>query len=75
MVPALSSSKKPKVGRISTLTLFGFETPSSDDNHATDITMDGQDPVVPGVAKMTLIIPKGGSEVAFFLEFEFVWFP
>ena len=72
MVLALSSSEKPKVGWISTLALFGSETPSSDDNRATDITLEGQDPVFPRAAKMTLIVPKGGLEVAFFLEFEFV---
>ena len=72
MVSVLSSSEKPKVGWISTLALFGFETPSLDDNRATDITLEGQDPVLLEAAKMILIIPKGGPEVAFFLEFEFV---
>ena len=75
MIPALSLSEKPKVGWISTLTLFGSKLPSSADNRATDITLEGQDPVLPRAAKMTLIVPKGDLEGAFFLEFEFVWFP
>ena len=73
MVPALSLSEKPKVGCFSILALFVSETPSSDDNRATNITLEGQDPVLPRAAKMTLIVPKGGPKVAFFLEFEFVW--
>ena len=35
---------------------------SPEDRRATDITLDGQDPVLPDAAKMTLIVPKGGHE-------------
>ena len=35
---------------------------SSEDNRATDIILDGHDPVLLGAAKITLIIPKGGLE-------------
>ena len=33
---------------------------SPKDRRVTDITLDGHDPVLPGVANMTLIVPKGG---------------
>ena len=36
---------------------------SLEDRQATDITLDGHDPVLPGAAKITLIVPKGGLEV------------
>ena len=32
----------------------------SEDMRATDITLDGLDPVLLGAAKITLIVPKGG---------------
>ena len=35
---------------------------SPEDRRATDITLDGQDPILPGAAKMTLIVLKGGLE-------------
>ena len=35
---------------------------SPEDKRAMDITLDGQDPVLLGAAKMTLIVPKGGLE-------------
>ena len=35
---------------------------SSEDRQATDITLDGHDPVLPGAAKITLIIPKRSLE-------------
>ena len=34
----------------------------SEDRQATDITLDGHDPVLLGAAKITLIVPKGGLE-------------
>ena len=34
----------------------------SEDRRATDITLDGHDPVLPGVAKITLIVLKEGLE-------------
>ena len=40
-----------------------------------DITLDGQDPVLPGAAKMTLIIPKGGLEETSLRVSEFAWLP
>ena len=43
----------------STLALFGFELMPSKDRRATDITLDGHDFVLPGAAKITLIVPKG----------------
>ena len=35
---------------------------SSEDKRATNITLDGHDPVLPGVAKIKLIVPRGGLE-------------
>ena len=35
---------------------------SPEDRRATDIILDGHDLVLPGAAKMTLIVPKGGLE-------------
>ena len=43
----------------STLALFGSRLVSSEDKRATDITLDGYDPVLPSVAKITLIAPRG----------------
>ena len=48
---------------------------SSEDRRATDITLDGQDLVLPGAAKMTLINPKGGLEGTSFRDSEFAWLP
>ena len=35
---------------------------SPKDRQDTDITLDGHNPVLPGAAKITLIVPKGGLE-------------
>ena len=35
---------------------------SPEDRRATDIILDGYDPVLPGAAKITLIVPNGGLE-------------
>ena len=35
---------------------------SSEDRRAIDITLDGHDLVLPGAAKITLIVPRGGIE-------------
>ena len=62
MVPILSSFEKLSAGWISTLALFGSELESLADSRATDITLEGQNPVLPRVANMTFIVPKGGLE-------------
>ena len=33
---------------------------SAENRRATDITLDGHDPVLPGAANMTSIVPKRG---------------
>ena len=38
---------------------------SPEDSQATDITLDMRDLIRPGVAKITLIVPKGGLEGTF----------
>ena len=46
----------------STLALFKSELVSPEDRRVIDIILDGHDLVLPGVAKITLIVPKGGLE-------------
>ena len=48
---------------------------SPEDRRAADITLDGDDPVLPGAAKMTLIVPKGGLEGISLRDLEFAWLP
>ena len=60
-VPILSSSEKLKAGRTSTLLLFGLGVKSSVNGRSMDIALDGKEPVLPGVAKITLMVPSWGS--------------
>ena len=46
----------------STLPLFGPELMCSASSRATDITLEGREPVLPGAVKMTLMTPIGGLE-------------
>ena len=48
---------------------------SPEDRQATDITLDGQDPVLPDAIKMTLIVPKGGLEGISLQDSELAWLP
>ena len=48
---------------------------SPEDRLATDIILDGQNPVFPGVAKMTLIISKGGLEETSLQDLDLAWLP
>ena len=48
---------------------------SLEDRRATEITLDGQDLVFPGAAKMTLIVPKGGLEETSLRDSELAWLP
>jgi len=64
MVPILSSSEKSNTGWISTKAFFDSKLMSSEDSRATDITLEGQELVLLGAAKMTFIVPKGGLEEA-----------
>ena len=75
MVPILSSSEKPITNGHSTLALFGSWLVSPEDRRATDITLNGHDPVLPGAAKITLIIPKGGLEGMSLWDPELAWSP
>ena len=72
MVPSLSSSKKPNTNGTFILTLFGIELEPSSEQQDTDIILEGQDPVLPGAANMTFIVLRGGLEVAFPWNAEFV---
>ena len=64
MVPFLSSFEKLSAGWTSILALFGTELESSAIILVTDITLEGQEPVLLGAAKMTLIVPNGGLDEA-----------
>ena len=46
----------------STLAFFGSSLVSPEDRWATDIILDGHDPILPGALKITSIVPKGGLE-------------
>ena len=54
----LFSFENPKIDWISILAFFSLELESLVGSQATDITLDGEDPVLPRAAKMTLIIPR-----------------
>ena len=60
-------------GWILTLALFGPKFKSSVDSRVTGIILEGQDPVLPGAAKMTFILPKGGLKEASLRGSEPVW--
>ena len=46
-----------------------------EDRQATDITLDGHDPILPSAAKMTLIVSKGGFEGISLRDSEPTWLP
>ena len=75
MVPISSSFEKPRTSRISTLALLGFGLLLLAGSRVTNITLEEQEPVLPGAVKMTLIVPKGGLEESSLLGSEFVWPP
>ena len=75
MVLTLSSSEKLIVGWFSTLALFGSSFEPSVGNWATDITLEGWEPVPSRAVKMTLIVPKGGLEEEFPWTLNPTWFP
>ena len=52
----------------SSLALFDSWQVSSGSRRATVITLDGHDPVLPGAAKITLIVPRGLKEPPFQTE-------
>ena len=64
MVPILSSSEKLSTDWISIIAFFSFELLSLADSRAVDITLEGQESVLLGAAKMTLIVPRGGLKEA-----------
>ena len=64
MVPILSSSENSRTRWISIFALFGYKLESSIGSQTMDIILDGNDPVLPRVVKMTLIVPRRGLERA-----------
>ena len=75
MVPSLSASEKLNTNGTFILTLFGIELESSPKQQDTNIILEGQDPVLPGVANMTFMVPRGSLRVAFPRFAEFAWPP
>ena len=73
MVPYLFASEKLNTSGTFILTLFGIELESSSEQQDTDIILEGQDPILPGTANMTFMVPRGGLGVAFPRNVEFVW--
>ena len=73
LVPTLSLSKKLKVGRTSTLLLFGLGVKSLSNGRSMDITHDGKEPVLPKAAKIMLIIPSRGLEEVSLYAIDLVW--
>ena len=59
MVPTLSLSKKLKASRTSILAIFSSGVESYTRGRAMDNTLEGREPILPGTAKITLIVPKG----------------
>ena len=63
-VPSLSLFEKPNTNGIPILILFGIELKPSSGQQDIDITLEGQDSVLPRAANMTFIVPRGGLEDA-----------
>ena len=72
-VPTLSLSKKLNAGQTSILALFSSRLESSVSGGATNITLEGWELVLPGAARMTLIMPKGGLEDVSFWDLDPAW--
>ena len=75
MVPILSSSEKPRIGWVFVIALFGSELESLAGSRATDITLEGQESVLPRATKMTFIVPNGGFKESFLRGSESIWPP
>ena len=75
MVLSLSSSEKPNTNGIPILTLFGIELEPSFGQQDIDITLKGQDSVLPRAANMTFIVPRRGLEDASPKNAKPVWLP
>ena len=60
--PTLSSSEKLKVGWVLILSRLNSGTASSVHGRAMDITQGEHVPILPEVAMITLMVPRGGLE-------------
>ena len=74
-VPTLSSSEKLKAGHNSILLLLESGIRIFANGQSIDITLDGWEPVLPRVVRITLIIPKSGLEEASFWVPDPIWLP
>ena len=75
IVSILSSSEKLNEGQISNLAFFGSELRSPASDLATDITLASWEPILPGAANITLIVPNRGLEEAFPWAPDLDWSP
>ena len=75
MVPSLSASEKLNTSGTFVLILFGLELESSSELQDTDIIPEGQDPILPGAANMTFMVPRGSFSAAFPWNVELDWPP
>ena len=75
MVPCLSTSEKLNTNGTFILALFGIKLESSSEQQDTDIILKEQDPILPEIANMTFMVPRGGLGAAFPWNAEFVWLP
>ena len=64
-LPILSASEKLNTNGTFILTFYGTGPESSPEQQDTDIILEGQDPVLPRVANMTFMVPRGGLGAAF----------
>ena len=71
----MSLFEKPNTNGIPILTLFGIELEPLFGQQDIDIILERQDPVFPGTANMTFIVPKRGLEDASPQNAEPVWLP
>ena len=75
MVPSLSASVKLNINGTLILILFGSGLEFSPEQQDIDIILEGQDPVLPGAANMTFVVPIGGLRAIFPRNAEFAWPP
>ena len=72
MVPILSSSENPSTGEAPFLDLLDSRLLPSVESQATDIALERKEPVLPGVLRMTFIVPMRDLKDMFLQDFWFV---
>ena len=75
MVPSLFASVKLNINGTLILILFGIGPKFSLQQQDTEIILEGHDPILPGAANMTFMVPRGGLRATFPRNAEFTWPP